>query len=150
PGEPADFLDCAVVAISLRDTLGEMGLRSFVKSSGSKGLQMYVPLNTAVTYEETQSLAKALADAMARLEPERAVSQMAKELRGGKVFIDWSQNSPHKTTVCVYSLRAKREAPFVSFPIDWDSLEKALKKGDRDSFLVLPDQALKRLEKEGD
>ena len=150
PGPPADFLTCAEVAIRLRDVLEEMGLRSFVKSSGSKGLQMYVPLNTAASYEQTGPLALALAEALQRAEPALVVSKMAKDLRGGKVFIDWSQNSETKTTVAVYSLRAKREEPFVSFPIDWDRLERAVKKGDRDVFLVTPDEAVKRLEKEGD
>jgi bifunctional non-homologous end joining protein LigD len=150
PGPPADFLTCAEVAIRLRDVLEEMGLRSFVKSSGSKGLQMYVPLNTAVTYEQTGPLANALAEALQRAEPDLVVAKMAKELRGGKVFIDWSQNTDHKTTVAVYSLRAKREAPFVSFPIDWNRLERAVKKGEREAFLVTPDEAIKRLEKEGD
>ena len=150
PGPPADFLTCAEVAIRLRDLLEHMGLYSFVKSSGSKGLQIYVPFNTAVTYEDTQPLAKHLADALAQADPDLIVTKMAKELRGGKVFIDWSQNTDHKTTVAVYSLRAKHEAPFVSFPIDWDHLERALKKQDRDIFLVTPDEAIKRLEKEGD
>src|SRR5688572_16127146 len=150
PGPPADFLTCAEVAIRLRDVLEVMGLRSFVKSSGSKGLQMYVPSNTAVSYEQTQPLALQLAEALQRAEPELVVAKMAKELRGGKVFIDWSQNTDTKTTVAVYSLRAKREAPFVSFPIDWDRLERAVKKGDRDVFLVTPEEAVKRLEKEGD
>lgn len=150
PGPPADFLTCAEVAIRLRDVLEGMGLRSFVKSSGSKGLQMYVPLNTSVTYEQTGPLANALAEALQRAEPNLVVAKMAKDLRGGKVFIDWSQNTDHKTTVAVYSLRAKREEPFVSFPMDWDRLERAVKKADRDVFLVTPDEAIKRLEKEGD
>lgn len=150
PGPPADFLDCAEVAVQLRDILEEMGLQSWVKSSGSKGLQLYVPLNTKVTYQQTQPLAKSLAEALERGNPDRVVAKMAKDLRGGKVFIDWSQNSDHKTTVCVYSLRAKREEPFVSFPIDWDSLEKAVKKDDLSVFLVTPGEAAERLEKEGD
>src|ERR1051325_3917404 len=150
PGPPADFLTCAQVAIHLRDLLEHMGLYSFVKSSGSKGLQIYVPFNTAVTYEDTQPLAKHLADALAQADPDLVVTRMAKDLRGGKIFIDWSQNTDTKTTVAVYSLRAKQDGPFVSFPIDWDVLERALKKQDRDIFLVTPDEAIKRLEKEGD
>lgn len=150
PGAPADFLTCAEVAVRLRDLLEAMGLYCYVKSSGSKGLQVYVPFNSAVTYEDTQPLAKGLADALAAADPELVVTKMAKDLRGGKVFIDWSQNTDHKTTVAVYSLRTKREAPFVSFPIDWDVLERAMKKQDRDVFLVTPDEAIKRLEKEGD
>ena len=150
PGPPADVLTCGEVALHLRDILSKMGLKSWVKSSGSKGLQLYVPLNVATTYEKTQPLAKALADALERAYPDLVVAKMAKELRGGKVFIDWSQNSEHKTTVCIYSLRAKREQPFVSFPIEWSALERALKKKDIDAFFVTPDEALKRLEKEGD
>jgi bifunctional non-homologous end joining protein LigD len=150
PGPPADVLACGEVALRLRDVLSEMGLKSWVKSSGSKGLQLYVPLNVATTYEKTQPLAKGLAEALERAQPDLVVAKMAKELRGGKVFIDWSQNSEHKTTVCVYSLRAKREQPFVSFPIEWKELERALKKGDLEAFFVTADEALKRLEKEGD
>ena len=150
PGAPADFLTCAEIAVRLRDILEAMGLKSWVKSSGSKGLQLYAPFNTAVTYERTASLAKQIAEALAQKSPDRVVAKMAKDLRGGKVFIDWSQNSEHKTTVCVYSLRASREEPFVSFPLDWDQLEKALKEGDLDAFLVPPDEALRRLETEGD
>jgi bifunctional non-homologous end joining protein LigD len=150
PGAPADFLTCAEVAVRLRDVLERMDLHSFVKSSGSKGLQMYVPFNSAVTYEDTQPLAKQLADALAQTDPDLIVTKMAKDLRGGKVFIDWSQNTDTKTTVAVYSLRAKEQGPFVSFPIDWDVLERAIKKQDRDVFLVAPDEAIKRLEKEGD
>jgi bifunctional non-homologous end joining protein LigD len=150
PGPPAGVMTCGEVAIRLRDLLAQMGLKSWVKSSGSKGLQLYAPLNTAVTYERTQAVAKGLAEALERAEPDRIVAKMAKDLRGGKVFIDWSQNSDHKTTVCVYSLRAKREQPFVSFPITWPALEKALKQKDVDAFFVTPDEALKRLEKGGD
>jgi bifunctional non-homologous end joining protein LigD len=150
PGPPADFLTCAGVAIRLRDLLEHIGLYCYVKSSGSKGLQIYVPFNTAVTYEDTQPLAKLLADTLAQADPNLVVTKMAKDLRGGKVFIDWSQNTDHKTTVAVYSLRAKHSSPFVSFPIDWDHLERAVKKQDRDAFLVTPDDALKRLDKEGD
>jgi bifunctional non-homologous end joining protein LigD len=150
PGPPADVLACGEVALRLRDALAAMGLKSWVKSSGSKGLQLYVPLNVATTYEQTQPLAKGLAEALERAEPQLIVAKMAKELRGGKVFIDWSQNSEHKTTVCVYSLRAKREEPFVSFPIEWSALERALKKRDLDAFLVTPEEALKRLEEDGE
>jgi bifunctional non-homologous end joining protein LigD len=150
PGPPADVFTCAEVALRIRDVFSDMGLKSWVKSSGSKGLQLYVPLNTAVSYERTQAVAKNLAEALERAEPDRIVGRMAKDLRGGKVFIDWSQNSDYKTTVCVYSLRAKREQPFVSFPLTWPALEKALKKKDTDAFFLTPDEALTRLEKEGD
>lgn len=150
PGPPADVIACGKVAMLLRDVLEEMGLTSFVKSSGSKGLQLYVPLNTAVSYEKTGLLAKALAESLEVAHPDLVVAKMAKELRGGKVFIDWSQNSEHKTTVCVYSLRAKREEPYVSFPIDWKELQKLMKRGDPKAFLVDPEEAINRLEEEGD
>lgn len=150
PGAPADFLTCAQIAVRVRDILEDMGLKSWVKSSGSKGLQLYAPFNTSVTYDQTQSLAKQIAETLAEKLPDRVVAKMAKNLRDGKVFIDWSQNSEHKTTVCIYSLRAKHEEPFVSFPLDWDQLEKALKEGDLEAFLIRPEEALKRLEREGD
>src|SRR5215217_4589338 len=111
PGEGANILDCARVGLMLRDVLQELGLDSFVKVSGSKGLQVYVPLNSSATYDETQPFAKALAEILAQREPKLIVSEMPKRLRTRKVFIDWSQNAEYKTTVGVYSLRAKRERP---------------------------------------
>lgn len=150
PGDPADILDCARVSLWIRDLLEKLGLRSFVKSSGSKGLQLYVPLNTSITYEKTQPFAKAIADWLEKEHPERVEAQMAKNLRKGKVFIDWSQNSEFKTTVCVYSLRAKRERPYVSMPFTWDEVERACKKDDAAAFYLEPDTALKRLAKLGD
>lgn len=150
PGEPADVLDCARVSLWIRDLVAQFGLKSFVKSSGSKGLQLYIPLNTATSYEKTQPFAKAIAELMEREHPERVESEMAKALRTGKVFIDWSQNSEFKTTVCVYSLRAKRETPFVSMPFSWEEVERACKNEDRDMFYLPADAALKRMEKLGD
>src|SRR4051812_4149387 len=104
PGDDADVLACAQVAFRLRDVLAELHLKSWPKVSGSKGLQVYVPLNTTVTYEVTQALAKAIAEMLARQEPKLIVAEMSRALRRGKVFIDWSQNSDFKTTVGVYSL----------------------------------------------
>ena len=150
PGEPADVLDCARVALWIRDLVAQFGLKSFVKSSGSKGLQLYIPLNTATSYEKTQPFAKAIAELMEKEHPDRVESEMAKALRTGKVFIDWSQNSEFKTTVCVYSLRAKRETPFVSMPFSWEEVERACKNEDRDMFYLPADAALKRMEKLGD
>jgi bifunctional non-homologous end joining protein LigD len=150
PGPPAGVLDCAQVSIWIRDLLKELGLESFVKSSGSKGLQLYVPLNGSATYEKTQPFARAIAEFMEREHPDRVESEMAKSLRKGKVFIDWSQNSEHKTTVCVYSLRAKRERPFVSMPFTWAEVERACKKDDAEAFFLEPAEALKRLAKVGD
>ncbi|MGZ8899198.1 MAG: non-homologous end-joining DNA ligase, partial [Limisphaerales bacterium] len=146
PGEPADVLDCARVALWIRDLVAQFGLKSFVKSSGSKGLQLYIPLNTATAYEKTQPFAKAIAELMEREHPDRVESEMAKALRTGKVFIDWSQNSEFKTTVCVYSLRAKTETPFVSMPFTWQEVERACKKEDRKMFYLHADAALKRME----
>lgn len=150
PGPPAGVLECAQVAVWLRNLLDQLKLKSFVKSSGSKGLHFYVPLNTPVTYETTQALAKALATSLEQAHPDQVVSVMAKEARGGKVFIDWSQNTAHKTTVCVYSLRAKKEQPFVSMPMKWEEVERAIKKKDPDAFYFSPEAALKRCEKLGD
>src|SRR5207302_1562048 len=118
PGEGAGILDCARVAFLVRESLSELGLQAFPKVSGSKGLQVYVPLNvSSATYELTQAFAKAVAELMQEREPELVVSKMGKVNRAGKVFIDWSQNSDFKTTVGVYSLRAKSAEPFVSMPV---------------------------------
>lgn len=150
PGEPADVLDCARVALWIRDLLEALELKSFVKSSGSKGLQLYIPLNTATTYDKTQPFAHAIAELLEREHPDRVESEMAKNLRAGKVFIDWSQNSEFKTTVCVYSLRAKRERPFVSMPLTWEEVQTACKKNDASMFYFTAEEALKRVEKVGD
>lgn len=150
PGEPADILDCAQVAVWIRDIAQGLKLESFVKASGSKGLQLYIPLNTTVTYEQTQPFAKAIAELLEREHPDRVESEMKKELRKGKVFIDWSQNSEFKTTVCVYSMRAKRETPFISLPFTWEEVVKACKNDDATSFYYEPKAALERLEKVGD
>jgi len=119
PGPPADIVDCCEVGIWLRDYFAGFGLESFAKTSGSKGLQLYVPVNTPITYDTTQPFARALAEELADAAPKLVVAEMARSLRAGKVFIDWSQNATHKTTVGVYSLRAKRDRPYVSLPITW-------------------------------
>ena len=150
PGEGANILDCARVGLMLRDVLHELGLESYVKVSGSKGLQVYVPLNSPVTYDETQPFAKALAELLAEREPKLIVLQMPKRLRTKKVFIDWSQNAEYKTTVGVYSLRAKTHRPYVSVPVRWDELEAALKSRDVESLFFTPQQAIERVEKLGD
>jgi bifunctional non-homologous end joining protein LigD len=150
PGEGANILRCAEVAFLLRRSLEAGGLKSFVKVSGSKGLQLYVPLNSPVTYAETQPYAKELAESLERENPDLVVSEMAKALRHGKVFIDWSQNSDFKTTVAAYSLRAKQDTPYVSMPVTWKELAVAVKKGDTASLYFEPEQALKRLKRTGD
>jgi bifunctional non-homologous end joining protein LigD len=124
PGAPADVVDCARLAADLRDMLDVLGLQCFPKTSGSKGMQVYVPLNTPTSYEATRSFAQAVAFTLERQLPERVVANMAKERRGGKVFVDWAQNHPVKTTIAVYSLRAMPE-PTVSTPLTWDEVEDA-------------------------
>jgi bifunctional non-homologous end joining protein LigD len=149
PGSPADAVQCAQVALWLREMFEHLGLKIFVKSSGSKGLQVYLPLNTAITYEETSPFARTVAQALENAHPELVVSDMKKKLRRGKVLVDWSQNSETKTTVCVYSLRAK-EHPYVSTPLEWAEVEKCLEKKDASMVLFKSEEVLKRVEKKGD
>ncbi|HUW02332.1 MAG TPA: non-homologous end-joining DNA ligase [Acidimicrobiales bacterium] len=122
PGPPAGMQECCDVAVDLRAVLSGVGLDSFPKTSGSKGLQVYVPLNTPHTHDHCSSFALAVAQVLEKNYPERVLSVMTRELRKGKVFIDWSQNSRHKTTVAAYSLRAK-STPTVSTPVRWDEVE---------------------------
>lgn len=150
PGEGADLVSCAKVAFELRKILDQLHLKSYPKVTGSKGLQIYVPLNTAVTYESTGAFAKALAELLEEQHPEAVVSRMAKIRRTGRVLIDWSQNSPAKTTVSVYSVRGKHKEPFVSMPVTWLELEKLLKTKKPLSLFFSPAQALKRLDNIGD
>ncbi|HZN05642.1 MAG TPA: non-homologous end-joining DNA ligase [Pyrinomonadaceae bacterium] len=150
PGEGADILDCGRVALMLREVLQELGFESYVKVSGSKGLQVYVPLNSAVTYDQTQPLAQGIAKLLAQREPKLIVWQMPKRLRAKKVFIDWSQNTDYKTTVSVYSLRAKTHRPYVSLPVDWDEVSDALRIKKAEPLFFTPQQALKRVESSGD
>ena len=135
--------------LRLRDLLGQMKLKSFAKTSGSKGLQIYVPLNTAVTYDKTKNLSLALAQYLEREHADLVTSNMSKAVRKGKVFVDWSQNDEHKTTICVYSLRA-REEPTVSTPVAWNEVENCLKKKKADLLSFHSDQVLARVEKRGD
>ena len=150
PGEPAGILECAQVALHLRELFRAWGLESFVKVSGSKGLHLNVPLNSDVTYEITQPFAKAVAELATQQLPDRVVSEMAKSLRRGKVLIDWSQNSDFKTTVCVYAMRAKRAEPFISMPVTWEELARAVKRGEEKSLFFPPAAAIKRVRKLGD
>ena len=149
PGAPADIVQCCQVGIWLRDILQEMKLQSWAKTSGSKGLQLYVPLNTAVTYDETKALSHALAEYLEREHSNLVVSKMSKALRKGKIFVDWSQNDEHKTTICVYSLRAKEE-PTVSTPVTWQEVETTLKKKDAKRLVFRCEKTLQRVEKMGD
>jgi bifunctional non-homologous end joining protein LigD len=149
PGAPADILDCCRVGLRLREMFAGLELECFPKTSGSKGLQVYVPLNSDVTYERTKPFAHAVAQTLERAEPERIVSRMAKKLRKGKVLVDWSQNDEHKTTVAVYSLRAK-ERPTASTPVEWEEVEGALASEDPDSLSFEADEVIARVKKRGD
>jgi bifunctional non-homologous end joining protein LigD len=124
PGPATAMTECAAVALDIRDALDGLDLVLFPKTSGSKGLQLYLPLNTPHTHDHAAEFALTLAQLMERHHGDRVVSNMKKELRKGKVLIDWSQNSRHKTTVCAYSLRA-RPHPTVSTPVTWDEVEAA-------------------------
>ena len=149
PGPPANIVQCCQVGVWVRDIFAKLQLQSFAKTSGSKGLQIYVPLNTAVTYDQTKSFAHELARMLERLHPDLVVSDMKKALRTGKVLVDWSQNDDHKTTVCVYSLRAK-ERPAVSTPLKWEEVESCLKKGDASLLVFESGEVLARAKKYGD
>ena len=124
PGAPAGIAECAAVALRIRELLDHLGLAVFAKTSGSKGMQCYVPLNTPASHGGTSDFAYAVARILEKQTPDQVTSTMAKAARPGKIFVDWSQNSRHKTTVAVYSLRA-RSRPTVSTPVTWDEVEVA-------------------------
>ena len=149
PGAPAALLQCAQVGLWVRDLFGRLGLQTLIKTSGSKGMQAYVPLNTDVTYDDTKPFAQAVAQLLEKQHPDLVVSNMAKELRKGKVLVDWSQNDEHKTTINVYSLRA-RERPTVSTPVEWDEVEAAVEAEDPELLTFTSDEALDRAERLGD
>jgi bifunctional non-homologous end joining protein LigD len=149
PGPPANIVQCAQVGLWVRGVFDHFGLQSFPKTSGSKGLQIYVPLNTKTTYEQTKSFAHALARLLEHEHPELVVSDMKKAVRTNKVFVDWSQNDQHKTTISVYSLRAREHAT-VSTPVTWDEVEQALKKKDAGRLVFEAKAVLARVEKMGD
>ncbi|HET7005140.1 MAG TPA: non-homologous end-joining DNA ligase [Candidatus Binatia bacterium] len=150
PGTGANILKSCEVAFLLKDLLDRLKLESFVKVSGSKGIHVHVPLNSAVTYEATQPFAKSVAQLLEKEHPDLVVSEMPKVKRTGKVFVDWSQNSEHKSTVAVYSLRAQAALPFVAMPVRWDELREAVNKNNHRGLFFAPDAALKRLKKLGD
>ena len=149
PGAPADILDCCRVGLRLRELFDHFGIESFPKTSGSKGLQIYVPLNIAVSYNETKPFARAIAQLLEKQTPQEVVSQMKKVERRGKVFVDWSQNHRRKTTIAVYSLRA-RERPTVSTPVTWEEVERALNRDDAGSLVFEAGDVLRRVERQGD
>ena len=150
PGPPADIVQCSEVGLMLRDLFASHGLRSFAKTSGSKGLQLYVPLNQPrLTYEETKGVARGIAEQMAAEHGDLVVSSMLKSLRVGKVLIDWSQNDEHKTTVNVYSMRA-RARPTVSTPVTWDEVEETARRRDPGLMVFEAGDVLERVERLGD
>jgi bifunctional non-homologous end joining protein LigD len=150
PGPPATVVECARVALELREAFEHLGMEAFPKTSGSKGMQVYVPLNVpGVRYEHTKAFSQGIAQLLERRDPARVVSDMAKARRTGKVFVDWSQNDEHKTTVSVYSLRA-REIPTVSTPVTWDEVSDAADSGDPDDLTFTSDDVLARVAEHGD
>ena len=149
PGPPANIVQCCQVGVWVREIFDHFGLQSFAKTSGSKGLQIYIPLNTRTSYEETKPFAHAIARLLEQQHPEMVVSDMKKAIRTNKVLVDWSQNDEHKTTISVYSLRA-REHPTVSTPVTWDEVEQTLKKKDASRLVFEAPDVLARVEKMGD
>jgi bifunctional non-homologous end joining protein LigD len=149
PGAPADIVQCCQVALWLREYFADHGLEMFAKTSGSKGMQVYVPLNTPTSYDDVTPFAKQLARRMEQEHPKQVVHNMKKDLRHGKVLVDWSQNVSAKTTICVYSLRA-RARPTVSTPISWDEVETCLEKGDPAYLVFETGDVLRRVEEHGD
>jgi len=150
PGPPAEVLACSRVALRLREVFDHVGLQCFVKTSGSKGLQVYAPLNTKVAYDETRPFAQAIAQLLAKQTPDEVIAKMGKKtLRKGKVLIDWYQNNERKTTIAVYSLRA-REQPTVSTPLTWEEVERSVEKEDADSLVFEAADVLARIERHGD
>ena len=149
PGPPAGLLECLDVGLWIRQVLGDLGLECVVKTSGSKGLQLYLPLNTPATHDETATFSRTIAQLLEQSDPSRVVSVQRKDLRAGKVLVDWSQNARFKTTVCVYSLRA-RERPTVSTPLSWDEVEAAATAGDASTLVFEAGEVLDRVAERGD
>jgi bifunctional non-homologous end joining protein LigD len=150
PGPPADIIDCCKVALRLKGVLDHFGVECFAKTSGSKGMQIYIPLNTPTSYEETRPFAQAIAQVLAKQAPDEVIAKMGKKtLRRGKVFIDWYQNNERKTTIAVYSLRA-RERPTVSTPISWEEIEGCAESDDASCLVFEAGDVLKRIERDGD
>ncbi len=149
PGEPANILDCCQIALRVKDLFGKLKLECFPKTSGSKGMQVYVPLNTPATYEQTKEFARRMAETLEQQTPELVVSRMAKNLRKGKIFVDWSQNDEHKTTINVYSLRAK-EFPSVSTPLTWKEVATAARTKQPASLTFQTEDVISRVKKLGD
>ncbi|HEX3444207.1 MAG TPA: non-homologous end-joining DNA ligase [Chthoniobacterales bacterium] len=149
PGAPANLVNCCEIALLMKRFFDQFDLQAFPKTSGSKGLQVYVPLNTKASYDTTKAFARAMAERLESENPDSVTSKMQKKLRQGKVFVDWSQNDEHKTTVSVYSLRAK-EHPTVSTPVSWKEVADTAKKGDTDLLTFEAGEVLRRVKRKGD
>jgi bifunctional non-homologous end joining protein LigD len=149
PGPPAGIVECCEVGLVLHGLFEQLGLESVAKTSGSKGLQVYVPLNATIDYRATKPFAKRVAEVLEQRMPELVVSRMTKKLRPGKVLVDWSQNDEHKTTVTVYSLRA-RERPTVSTPVAWEEVVACREEGDEGLLTFEAHELLDRVEEQGD
>jgi bifunctional non-homologous end joining protein LigD len=149
PGPPATVVECAEVALELRLIFEHLGMQAFPKTSGSKGMQVYVPLNTPTSYDVTRPFARGLAELLERRRPDLVVSEMKKSLRGGKVFVDWSQNASFKTTVNVYSLRARPE-PTVSTPLTWEEVQSVTESRDPGNLVFTSADVLERVAEHGD
>jgi bifunctional non-homologous end joining protein LigD len=149
PGPPADLVQCAEVALVLRGLFAQLKLASVAKVSGSKGMQIYVPLNSAVSYAQSKPFARQVAEALESRLPELVVSRMTKTLRPGRVLVDWSQNDAHKTTVSVYSVRA-RERPTVSAPVSWEEVAACHEERDPGKLSFETAEVLERVARGGD
>jgi bifunctional non-homologous end joining protein LigD len=149
PGPGTSIVECCQIALWLRAIFGELDIEGFPKTSGSKGLQVYLPINGRTDYDHTAGFAKSVAELMEREAPDRVVSVQKKDLRVGKVLVDWMQNSFHKTTVCAYSLRA-REHPTVSTPVSWDEVRDCLDGGDPERLVFDAREVLERVAEQGD
>jgi bifunctional non-homologous end joining protein LigD len=149
PGEGAGLLDCCQVGLRLRDLFAGLGLDSLAKTSGSKGLQVYVPIEREVTYDVTKPTSRTVAELLEAQTPGAVVSRMARTLRRGKVLVDWSQNTEHKSMVCVYSVRAKAR-PTVSTPVRWEEVTAAVDAGDAAALVFEMGDVLERVEEHGD
>jgi bifunctional non-homologous end joining protein LigD len=149
PGPPATIVECSEVALELRMIFEHLGMQAFPKTSGSKGMQVYVPLNTPTAYDVTRPFARGLAELLERRRPELVVSEMKKSLRGGKVFVDWSQNTSFKTTVNVYSLRALPQ-PTVSTPLTWEEVAAVTESRDPEELVFTSADVIERVAEHGD
>jgi len=149
PGPPATIVECCRVGLWIRDLFTDLGIQVFPKTSGSKGLQLYIPINRPTTYDATKAMSHAIAELLEKQHPELVLSKMSKVAREGKVFVDWSQNDRIKTTVGVYSLRAK-DRPTVSTPVTWTEVDECLDRGDPAFLSFLSDEVLARFEELGD